>query len=86
MKKIFFFNSLFFISIQIFGQSPGPAYNPMTANGAIGINLSGHSLIWMNPLNVDYNEVYFSEDSALVAYLDPSVKILNGFPSTVYNS
>jgi len=58
----------------------------MTAPGAIGISLFGHTLIWTNPINVDYNEVYFSPDSSLVANLDPSVRIYNGYPSTVYSS
>ena len=88
-KKIFSLCSLILSLIFIitsFAQSPGPASNPMTAPGAIGISLGGHSLIWENPLNVNYNEVYFSEDSALVTNLDPGVRIYNGFPSTVFDS
>ena len=86
MKKLFSQCIIIFIVTQSFGQSPGPAYNPMTAVGAIGISLGGHTLIWSNPVNVDYNEVYFSHDSALVANLDPSVRIYNGYPSTVLSS
>ena len=71
---------------NLFAQGPGPATQPMTASGAIGISLYGHTLIWLNPQNVDYNEVYFSDDSTLVANLDPSVRIYNGYPSTVFNS
>ena len=86
MKKLFCVCILTLIVTQSFGQSPDPAYNPMTAPGAIGISLGVHTLIWENPLNVDFNEVYFSEDSTLVANLDPSVRIYNGSPSTVYSS
>jgi len=58
----------------------------MTAPGAIGISLYGHTLYWSNPINVDYNDVYFSPDSSLVANLDPSVRFYNGYPSTVFSS
>ncbi len=83
MKTLIIF---FLFIIQMMAQVPGPAYNPMTAPGAIGISLTGHTLIWVNPENVDYNEVYFSEDSLLVANLDTTARIFNGYPSIVRTS
>ncbi|MDZ7624523.1 MAG: T9SS type A sorting domain-containing protein [Ignavibacteriaceae bacterium] len=83
------FLSIFILTlccIPSFAQSPASASNPMTAPGAIGVALDGHILVWSNPLNVDYNDVYFSTDSSLVANLNPSVKIYNGYPSTVFNT
>lgn len=82
-------NIVWFLIILIsisYAQIPEPAFHPMTAPGAKGIYYSEHILVWVNPTDVIYNEVYFSEDSALVANIDPSVKILNGNPSTVFSS
>jgi len=86
MKKFLALFFVIFISFLTFAQGPSSASNPMTAPGAIGISLGGHTLFWENPQNVDYNEVYFGDDSALVANLDPSTRIYNGYPSTVLNS
>jgi hypothetical protein len=86
MKNFISFFIITFIPFLAFAQSPEPAFDPMTAPGSIGISLSGHILFWENPLNVDYNEVYFSDDSALVANLNPAVRIYDGSPSTVYSS
>jgi len=83
MKQYLLF---FILSVQSFAQVPAPAYNPMTAPGASGINYFSHTLFWQNPGGVIFNECYFSTDSVLVANLDPSARILNGHPSTVYNS
>src|SRR5574338_685467 len=85
MKKIV---ALFLVlfSMQLFSQSPDPAFNPMTAPGAKGIHLSDHILFWQNPESISYNQLYFSEDSLLVANSDSSVRVLNGFPSTVNTS
>ena len=86
MKKflsIFFISSISFLT---FAQGPGSASNPMTAPGAIGIDDSQHILYWQNPSDVQYNECYFSSDSSLVTNLDTTVRIKNGFPSTVFNS
>ena len=41
MQKLFFVFILIFLYSQLFSQSPASASNPMTAPGAIGINLSG---------------------------------------------
>jgi hypothetical protein len=84
------FSLLLLLSSQTFSQGPGEAYNPMTANGAEGVLpgqwfTSNHYLKWKNPVGTIYNEVYLSDDSLLVALLDTSTRILNGFPSTVFN-
>jgi hypothetical protein len=83
MKKILII--LFLYPVIATAQVPQPAFNPMTAPGAFGIT-SGHLLYWQNPSNVQYNECYFSTDSVLVANQNPSVRIQNGYPSTVYES
>ena len=85
MKKLVVLFSVF-ISMQPFAQVPDPPFNPMTALGARGISGTNHILYWQNPENVIYNEVYFSSDSNLVANLDSTVKVKNGFPSTIYSS
>jgi hypothetical protein len=77
---------IFVASVATLAQAPGSAFNPMTAPGAIGIDWSEHTLIWENPSNVQYNECYFSSDSSLVANMDTTVRIQNGYPSTVSNS
>ena len=69
-----------------FAQVPDPPFNPMTAPGASGISTQIHTLYWHNPENVTYNEVYLSDDSLLVANNDTSVRIFNGYPSTVFSS
>ena len=69
-----------------FAQVPDPPFNPMTAPGAIGISTLIHTLYWQNPEGVTYNEAYLSDDSSLVANSDTSVRVKNGFPSTVYTS
>ncbi len=84
MKKILLFILVY--SITTIAQIPDPPFNPMTAPGAIGIDSSEHTLIWENPSDVQYNEIYLSSDSSLVASMDTTVRIQNGFPSTVYNS
>ena len=83
-KSIIFF--IILNSVFNFAQVPDPAYNPMTAPGASGISTLIHTLYWQNPEGVTYNEVYFSDDSALVANSDTSVRVLNGYPSTIYSS
>jgi hypothetical protein len=84
MEKILF--SIIFYTITILAQNPDPAFNPMTAPGAIGIDNYEHTLFWENPSGVQYNESYFSSDSSLVANMDTSVRIQNGYPFTVFNS
>lgn len=82
---------LFLGSLNL-AQTPSQPFHPMTANGARHIYASNnqsfsHTLYWKNNSDVLYNEVYFSADSALVANLNPSVKILSGADSNiVYNS
>jgi hypothetical protein len=85
MKKLMILFSVL-LSIQLFAQVPDPAFNPMTAPGASGISTLIHTLYWQNPEGVTYNEVYFSDDSALVANSDTSVRIINGYPATVFSS
>ncbi len=86
MKIIYSIVIVVIFVTQPFAQNPDPAFNPMTANGANGISLNGHTLYWSNPLNAVYNEVYFSDDSAAVANLSPGVRIYNGYPLTLYSS
>ena len=74
------------ISYSALAQGPGDPFHPMTAPGANGVALSGHILVWENPLGTVYNEVYFSLDSSLVASLDTTTRIVNGYPSTTSNS
>ncbi|MFZ1520273.1 MAG: T9SS type A sorting domain-containing protein [Ignavibacteriaceae bacterium] len=85
MKKLLILFSVL-LSIQLFAQAPDPPFNPMTAPGARGISTLNHTLYWQNPNGVLYNEVYFSDDSALVANNDTSVRVINGYPSTVFSS
>ena len=35
-------------------QGPGEPFHPMTAPGARGIRLTGHTLIWENPTSILY--------------------------------
>ncbi len=86
MKSVFTLLVLLSISLSVFAQSGTNAFHPMTANGAIGITGTGHILYWENPDSVYFNEIFFGEDSALVANLDPSALLLSGEPSTVYDS
>jgi hypothetical protein len=73
-----------FSSTVLFAQNPDPAFNPVTAPGAIGVDWNQqHTLFWVNPLGVQYNECYFSCNSLLVANLDSAVRIQNGYPSNV---
>jgi len=85
----FLYSTLFllisFFSI-LFAQVPGHPYNPMTAPGAVGIDEHFHILFWANQMGVVYNQVYFSADSSMVAEMDSSVKIFDGYPSTVDTS
>jgi len=74
------------ISICTFGQGPGEPFHPMTAPGANGVSIAVHILVWENPSETVYNEVYFSSDSSLVTSLDTTARILNGYPSTTSNS
>ena len=69
-----------------FAQGPGEAFHPMTAPEARGVAKYGHTLYWENPEGTVYNEVYFSDDPTLVSSMDPSVKILDGDPSKVFDS
>ena len=85
MKKLMILFTVL-LSIQLFAQVPDPPFNPMTAPGASGISTLIHTLYWQNPEGVTYNEVYFSDDSALVANSDTSVRIINGYPTTVFTS
>ncbi len=80
--------TLFFLSFtsDSKAQVPEPAYNPMTAPGAKGIHWNSHTLYWQNSSGTIFNEVYFSDDSVLVANMDSSVGVRNGYPSTVYSS
>jgi hypothetical protein len=73
-------------SVKFVAQVPDPPFNPMTAPGASGISTLIHTLYWHNPQSVTYNEVYFSEDSALVANNDTSVRVKNGYPSILFSS
>jgi len=75
-----------FVSYSLLAQGPGEAFKPMTANGAKEIWTIDHQLFWVNPSATRYNEVYISTDSNLVANMDTSVRILNGYPSAVYSS
>ena len=72
--------------INSFAQGPGEAYYPETANGARFIFPTGHRLEWRNPDSTVYNVLYFSDDSSLVASLDPTVILYDGSPSTVYST
>jgi Secretion system C-terminal sorting domain len=81
---------LLIISFPTFSQGPGEPYFPETANGAEGALPGGwfgthHYLKWKNPIGTNYNEVYLSDDSLLVALLDTSTRILNGYPNIAYN-
>ncbi|MDZ7624843.1 MAG: hypothetical protein U5J96_10440 [Ignavibacteriaceae bacterium] len=87
-KKIFSlcFSLLVFLSIPTFAQGPGEPYFPETANGATNIHSTGHRLLWENPDSTLYNKVYFSSDSILVAQMNASALLYNGFPNTVNDS
>ena len=84
--KILLIIFLILFSFESFSQVPDPPFNPMTAPGASGISTLIHTLYWHNPQNISYNEVYFSHDSSLVANSDTSVRVKNGYPSTIFNS
>lgn len=86
MKTSFTLLISLFISFYVLAQSDGNAFHPMTAAGAIGVTTTGHILYWENPDSVYLNQVFFGEDSALVADQDPSVLLLSGDPSNVYDS
>ncbi len=86
MKFLYAILASIIISLSGFPQNNYYAYNPMTAPGAVSVSTQGHILYWENPESVAFNEVYFSEDSSLVANMDPSVRILSGEPSSVYDS
>lgn len=77
---------IFMSQLILFAQTPGQAYNPMTAPGARNIDNYQHTLFWINPADAEWNECYLSADSSLVANMHPSVRIQNGFPSTVNDS
>ena len=77
---------LLLVSIQNFAQLPGEPFNPMTAPGAKGISNTQHVLFWQNPVDILYNEIYFSSDSILVANQDTTVRVKNGFPATIFSS
>ncbi|MBN2571241.1 MAG: T9SS type A sorting domain-containing protein, partial [Ignavibacteriales bacterium] len=69
-----------------FNTSPLPAINPSPADDSKDIGNSGVNLTWNNPGSYKYNELYLSKDSKLVAICDPSVRVLNGYPMTVYSN
>ncbi|MDD3558070.1 MAG: T9SS type A sorting domain-containing protein [Melioribacteraceae bacterium] len=67
-------------------EGPGFSTNPFPANNAIDIPQAGTTLTWTNPGGakaLDYNEVYFGSDQALVEARDESVKVL-GDGSSIY--
>ena len=80
------FSLLVLLSIPTYAQGPGEPYFPETANGAKNINHQYYSLRWQNPLNVNYNEVFISYDSSLVANMDQSALYISGYPSIAYDS
>jgi hypothetical protein len=84
--KVLILSFLFLYLSSASAQLPGEPFNPMTAPGAKGISNTQHILFWQNPVNVLYNEIYFSSDSMLVANQDTSVRVKNGSPSTIYSS
>jgi hypothetical protein len=88
--KRLLFSILVFLFIlnqaNTFAQGPGEAYYPETANGARFIFPTGHRLQWRNPDSTVYNVVYFSDDSNLVASLDPTTILYDGSHLTVYHN
>jgi hypothetical protein len=86
MKKIFYFFCLFILNTYLTAQNPDKAFNPMTAAGAKRISIYNHILYWQNPSGITCNEIYISDDSTHVAGLNPTVKLLSGYPDIVYNS
>ena len=87
MKSYFTLLISLSINLAVFAQSSYDAFHPMTASGAVSVYIQGHILYWENPDSVFYNEIYFSDDSALVANRAPSALLLSGEPtSTVYDS
>ncbi len=86
MKKIFLIVLILLsINIEVDAQ-PEKAFDPMTASGARGIRNYAHELYWANPIDVNYNEIFFSSDSTDVINQTTEALILNGFPHTVFNS
>ena len=77
---------LILLSVITFAQVPDPPFNPMTAPEASGIHWSNHFLYWQNPESVNYNRVYFGEDSLSVANNDSASIVLDGFPANIYSS
>ncbi len=84
--KVLSISFLLLYSTSAFAQLPGVPFNPMTAPSAGGISTIHHVLYWQNPSNIIYNEIYFSSDSISVANQDTSVRVKNGFPSTIFSS
>ncbi len=80
------FFHLFFFSIQMLAQGPGQPFHPVVANGAKNIYKTDQQLRWENPVGTTYNEVYVSTNLNLVINLDPSVKLLDGSPGTIFTS
>lgn len=68
-----------------YSQGPGSAFHPMTAPGAKNIHPTAHILYWENPGGTLYNEIYLSDDSMLVAQSDTSVRLVTGYPDSVYD-
>lgn len=68
-----------------YSQVPDSAFNPMTAPGAKNIHPTAHFLYWENPEGTLYNEIYLSDDSLLVAQSDTSVRLVTGYPDSVYD-
>ena len=88
IQKYFFMSLLItlIVSYSALAQGPGEPFHPMTAPAATGVSIAVHILVWENPSETVYNEVYFSSDSSLVASLDTTTRIVNGYPSTTSNS
>lgn len=77
MKQFFFAAITILLFVSDILPQPGPAFHPMTANGAkvlYLLNPYGIPLKWKNPQGTTSNEVYIDYDSSKVAQLDPSVK------------
>jgi len=77
---------LLLFSGQIYGQGTGQAFHPAIAEGSKYVYKTDQVLRWENPSEVLYNEVYISPYLTLVENLDPSSRIMNGYPNVVFSS
>ena len=75
-----------FCSLNLFAQGPGEPFNPMTAPGARGVSGLNHTLCWKNPFRTTYNKIFLSQDQNLVATLDLSALIFDGYPDSSVDS